>query len=135
MKKIHLFPSEKSYLINCDSVEPGDLALVPLSLSFNDLSDKPKAYVTETWSSGTQWYRKWSDGFIEQGGEMVEASTDKVTLHTPYKSTNYCVQGTPTVQSNLNSPRIFVENKTTTSFTLAMSSYDTYSCAWYAYGY
>lgn len=96
---------------------------------------KPKAYVTETWHSGTSWYRKWSDGWIEQGGEMVKSSTGEVTLHTPYKSTNYCVQGTPTVQSNLSNPRIFVENRTTTSFVLSMSSYATRSCAWYAYGY
>ena len=95
----------------------------------------PKAYVTETWHSGTSWYRKWSDGWIEQGGEMVKASTEEVTLHTPYKSTDYCVQGTPTVQSNLSNPRIFVYNKTMTSFVLSMSSYNTKSCAWYAYGY
>lgn len=24
-----------------------------------------KAYITETWVSGTSWYRKWSDGWIE----------------------------------------------------------------------
>lgn len=96
---------------------------------------KPKAYITETWHSGTSWYRKWSDGWVEQGGEMVKASTEKVTLHTPYTSTNYCVQGTPTTQSTMSSPRIFVENKTTTSFGLSMSSYNIKSCAWYAYGY
>lgn len=94
-------------------------------------------HITEIWksTSSSSWYRKWSDGFIEQCGEQVKASTHKVTLHIPYKNTNYCVQGTPTVQSNLNSPRIFVDNKTTTSFDLIMSSYDTLSCAWYAYGY
>lgn len=102
-----------------------------------DKLEASTVHITETWKStdGNSWYRKWSDGWIEQGGEMVKPSNEKVTLHTPYKSTNYCVQGTPTVQSNLNSPRIFVENKTTTSFDLIMSSYNTKSCAWYAYGY
>lgn len=70
VKKIHLFPSEKSYVANSGSVEAGDLALVPLNLSFNNLSDKPKAYVTETWRSGAQWYRRWSDGWLEQGGNL-----------------------------------------------------------------
>lgn len=70
VKKIHLFPSEESYVANSGSVEADDLALVPLNLSFNNLSDKPKAYVTETWMSGGQWYRRWSDGWLEQGGRL-----------------------------------------------------------------
>lgn len=70
MKKIHLFPSEESYVANIGSIEADDLALVPLHLSFKTLSDKPKAYVTETWRSGAQWYRRWSDGRLEQGGRL-----------------------------------------------------------------
>lgn len=70
VKKIHLFPSEGSYVTNSGSVEADDLALVPLNLSFNNLSDRPKAYVTETWRSGAQWYRRWSDGWLEQGGRL-----------------------------------------------------------------
>lgn len=70
VNKIHLFPSAESYVTNSGSVEADDLALVPLTLSFNDLSDKPKAYVTVTWRSGSQWYRKWSDGRLEQGGRL-----------------------------------------------------------------
>ena len=70
VKKIHLFPSEESYVANSGSVEADDLALVPLNLSFNNLSDKPKAYVTETWGSKAQWYRRWSDGRLEQGGRL-----------------------------------------------------------------
>lgn len=70
VKKIHLFPSEESYVANSGSVEADDLALVPLNLSFNNLSDRPRAYVTETWRGGTQWYRRWSDGLLEQGGRV-----------------------------------------------------------------
>lgn len=77
VEKIHLFPSEESYVANSGSVEADDLALVPLNLapvaktgSFNSLSDKPKAHVTETWRVGTEWYRRWSDGWLEQGGRL-----------------------------------------------------------------
>ena len=70
MKKIHLFPSEESYVANSGSVGADDVALVPLNLSFNNLSDKPIAYVTGTWRSGAQWYRRWSDGRLEQGGRI-----------------------------------------------------------------
>lgn len=30
----------------------------------------PNAYVTKTWRTGTQWYRRWSDGRLEQGGRL-----------------------------------------------------------------
>lgn len=30
----------------------------------------PKAYVTETWRNGAQWHRRWSDGWLEQGGRL-----------------------------------------------------------------
>ena len=90
VKKIHLFPSEESYVTNSGSVEADDLALVPLNLSFNNLSDKPKAYVTETWHSGTSWYRKWSDGFIEQGGKLTFTGATtiimEITFNKPFAS-------------------------------------------------
>lgn len=33
-----------------------------------DLNNISRPYIIETWSSGTSWYRIWSDGFKEQGG-------------------------------------------------------------------
>jgi len=33
-----------------------------------DLSNCAKPHVTETYRNGTEWYRVWSDGWIEQGG-------------------------------------------------------------------
>ena len=30
-----------------------------------------KAYVVESWKEGENWYRVWSNGFIEQGGSMT----------------------------------------------------------------
>lgn len=90
VKKIHLFPSEESYVTNSGSVEADDLALVPLNLSYNSLRDKPKAYVTETWRSGTSWYRVWSDGFIEQGGKLTFTGTaairSEITFNKPFAS-------------------------------------------------
>ena len=50
------------------------LAKVATSGSYNDLSNKPsipstpKGYITQTWRSGNNWYRVYSDGWIEQGG-------------------------------------------------------------------
>ena len=73
VKKIHLFPSEESYVANSGSVEADDVALVPLVLapvaksgSFNDLNNRPQAYITEAWRSGTAWHRVWSKEALQK---------------------------------------------------------------------
>lgn len=43
-------------------------------------------YVTQTWSSGTEWYRVWDDGFIEQGGHGTGSAC---TFSKSFSSTNY----------------------------------------------
>ena len=53
------------------------LAKVATSGSYNDLSNKPsipstpQGYITQTWRSGNNWYRVYSDGWIEQGGVIT----------------------------------------------------------------
>ena len=52
------------------------------------------AYITETWSSGTSWYRKYSDGWIEQGGQaqtVTTANTTTITLYKQMASSAYTV--------------------------------------------
>lgn len=40
----------------------------------------PKAYIVERWNNGTNWYRLWSDGWIEQGGRITfNGSTNTVS--------------------------------------------------------
>lgn len=132
VKKIHLFPSEKSYVANSGSVEADDLALVPLNLSFNNLSDKPKAYVTETHVSGTQGYRVWSDGFIEQWGKVTvygENSNNTLTFQKPFKSAKYNIQ---TAGWGITDRHACVVSKTATSVTLRAWNNDN---DWYAFGY
>lgn len=132
VKKVHLFPSEESYVANSGSVEADDLALVPLNLSFNNLSDKPKAYVTETHVSGTQGYRVWSDGFIEQWGKATVSGEDHdntLTFQKPFKNTNYNIQ---TAAWRISDRHACVRSKTTTSVTIRSWSNDN---DWYAFGY
>lgn len=48
-----------------------------------------KSVITETYlsSDGLSWYRKWSDGFIEQGGSITASTTDvelTVNFVTPF---------------------------------------------------
>ena len=98
-----------------DTVQPAALTLLPCIKAFdaatnpglidiaglaNDISnvsanklDKtlngtPVKYVTGTFSDGTNWYRQWSDGWLEQGGILYfpTESLASVTLLVPYSS-------------------------------------------------
>lgn len=53
---------------------------------------QPSAYVTKTWSSGTEWYRVWSDGFIEQGGHGTGSAC---TFSKPFSNKNYTFNVNP----------------------------------------
>lgn len=48
--------------------------------------------VVATWRSGANWYRKYSDGWIEQGGTTTYPAHPTVqTLNTPFTNPNYCI--------------------------------------------
>ena len=63
----------------------------------------PTAYVTETWKNGSSWYRKWSDGWVEQGTTSLtfKTSTQTFTLPIAMADTNYsCVKVGMTENNN-----------------------------------
>lgn len=69
----------------------------------------PESYVTTTYKSGTSWYRVWSNGFIEQGGEKQGSSNlTPATLTFNKAFPSYCCSLTcmpqgDTVNSNVHS--------------------------------
>lgn len=107
------------------------------------------AFVTETWrsESGTDWYRIWSDGWIEQGGYVAadeeSGQTERTcTLHPPFTSTNYTVLReinnsaglTGTISSYYGGWGTLT--KTNTAFTYGYPSMQKrWSMWWYACGY
>ena len=54
------------------------------------IPSSPDAYVTKSWKSDTNWYKKWSNGLIEQGGyiDVVGGSTNSVAVSLPIPFTN-----------------------------------------------
>lgn len=58
-----------------------------------NIDSKKVVYINETWKKGSSWYRRYSDGFIEQGGVTSYSGlgTKVVTLNTPFSSNNYIV--------------------------------------------
>lgn len=92
----------------------------------------PKAYVTETHVSGTQGYRVWSDGFIEQWGKVYVSGEDRdntLTFQKPFKDTNYNIQ---TAAWRISDRPACVISKTATSVTIRAWNNDS---DWYAFGY
>lgn len=134
VKKIHLFPSEKSYVANSGSIEADDLALVPLNLGYNSLRDKPKAHITATWHSGTSWYRKWSDGWTEQGGRIT-TSTTTISFPTTFKDTNYTITVSQNDSASANVSRVAISARATSNFTIQRIENAMLSFSWFACGY
>lgn len=103
-----------------------------------DLSNCTKPYVKETFRSGTEWYRRYSDGFIEQSG-MVTSNSGTITYNfiTPFKDTNYgllCSQnsGGVGVQSN----GMVIRKVSNTQFSVIFTKESTgITYTWYACGY
>ena len=46
-----------------------------------------KGVLIESWHEGTEWYRKYSDGWIEQGGYDTSGKSGTVTFHTAFTAT------------------------------------------------
>lgn len=97
-------------------------------------ANKP-AVVVSTNIADTSWYRVWSDGWIEQGGEVSVPSNSRlvVTLPIPFATTNYNVQTTFNAAYN-DSYGCNVAERTTTTMTLQNTQNGANPIAWHAYG-
>ena len=101
--------------------------------------------VIETWQSddGVSWYRKWSDGWIEQGGDgkgNTYTSPVALTFQIPFSTANYtisavCVDTT----SNNWAKHVYFSGKTTTGAKATTTINGTNGAVmpfnWYACGY
>lgn len=61
----------------------------------------------------TAWYRKYSDGWVEQGGVANRSTTGTVTLHVAMANADYCINITCVSSSQRYA---FAGSRTTTSF-------------------
>ena len=101
--------------------------------------------VTSKWRSGYNWYRKWSDGWIEQGGRKVLGTTRPVTLsfNIAFTTTTYSLTISNAASSTTGLPASYatiVYSPTTTGLSVhynlggAATSADA-AIYWYACGY
>lgn len=103
-----------------------------------------KSSVIETWKNGTSWYRKYSDGWIEQGGYINSGSTGAwrttVSLHKAYTSasTYNVIVTIDDIDPNgdrIQNCGIGTYNKTSSSFSVGQENSGSPYASWYACGY
>ena len=100
--------------------------------------------LAESWKNGANWYRKYSDGWIEQGGYINSGSNGSwkvtVSLHKAYtNSSSYNVIVTiddidPNGDRTQNCG-IGTYSKTSSSFSVAQENSGSKYASWYACGY
>lgn len=95
-----------------------------------------KRIVTATWRSGTNWYTKYSDGWIEQGGQTVNINADAytVTLNTPFQNADYYVNWI--INGNTSDVSCaHTTEKTIKDFIMRDYLMNNLTASWYACGY
>lgn len=95
--------------------------------------------VVETYSSGTSWYRIWSDGWCEQGGQTVSilgGNYADTTFLKPFADTNYSIQAIGIGEYSARAEGNFIISlKDTTYFRLYSGYYNSKPFSWKAEGY
>lgn len=101
-----------------------------------NIDNKKMVYVYKMWNKGTSWYRKYSDGWIEQGGEFTKNRDTNVTVTFPvaFRDTNYTIATSQYAQQTGNSPVCSFTDKTNTGFTHNYGSWGS-KWGWFACGY
>ena len=113
------------------------LAAVATSGSYSDLSNRPTiptsgsvvTLVSSSYDSTTgSWYRKWSDGYIEQGGNVslsdAQFTKASVTLPLAMSNTNYIVlvSGVPKSVTSETTVGVLSYQKTSSTTITVLSS-------------
>ena len=88
------------------------------------------------WNNGANWYRKYSDGWIEQGGQFSFTSQEgQVTLHLPFSNEHYYASASLTTGGSSANINPALNAKSTTSFQYHSMLAKACSGYWYACGY
>nr|DAI44216.1 MAG TPA: tail fiber protein [Caudoviricetes sp.] len=94
------------------------------------------AVLSNTWTNGTSWYRRYSDGWIEQGGEFTKNRDTNITVTFPvaFKDTNYTIATSQYDLHTVNAPVCAFTSKTNTGIIHNIGSWGS-KWGWFACGY
>lgn len=121
-----------------DAVKSSDFA-TEIATTTSTASFKNPAVVIENYRSGNNWYRVWSDGWIEQGGYCTggdEYTTQTITFLKAFSNSNYTL--TYSILNDNRSKGPYISSRTSTNFTINQgggSGGATTRELWYACGY
>ena len=96
-------------------------------------------YVVETWNEGTEWYRIWSDGWIEQGGHKLVHNY--IYFIKNFSNTNYIIVGNTSNATSSTDEQYYANNpvnftaKTKSSAYIRLYNNAVFGIDWYACGY
>ena len=106
-----------------------------------NISQRP-AVVIKSYKSGTNWYRVYSDGFVEQGGRVTFPSgsatqTETVTYHVALASNPLSINLTPVPNDNNYADHWYVKSFGSSSMVVASGVYGSEKTAllWEVKGY
>lgn len=91
-------------------------------------------YVTDTYNDGTNWYRKWSDGWLEQGGcQTLSTVNTTMNFAVPFSAPPNVTTGGGNASSGTGS---YCQNITSLSFEAGSREAQSYggTLQWYACG-
>lgn len=96
--------------------------------------DGKKVVCVESWKSGNKWYRKYSDGWIEQGGLWNTGNTT-LSFNLAFSDTNYNITGSENQgDDNARAIKFNRDHAKTTSIRMVGSA-NPIMVSWYACGY
>lgn len=114
-------------------------------LPFNRITGVIAIIETGHSEDGNQWYRKWSDGWIEQGGVSTGAADNTgatINLLQSYSNTNYTLIGQNMYIGDAAVRYVKFPTKQNSSFTASTgwvngtsATYEANQFQWYACGY
>lgn len=115
---------------------------INLTLSYSKSTKKTYAKINSaeivalatSWRSGTSWYRKYSDGWIEQGGHTPRTSDAyiSVSFHTAFSTSDPNVQFTRRYYYDNDST--VSQNRTTGVSSVTATGFKCYDNGWSSYG-
>lgn len=109
-------------------------------LKARPVAPSPKAYITASWKSGLNWWRQYSDGFIEQGGRVTEPASNNpswvVNFHKAFSTSDATVNATGNLKSGAGEYiGVAIVNVTNTRASMKSATYGGNVVHWYACGY
>lgn len=76
---------------NVDALDASTLAsaLARVESNLETKVDKTSAHIIEAWSDGESWYNKYSNGWVEQGGRLLQGEGETITFPVAFPDTEY----------------------------------------------